>query len=246
MSPIELRSIPIRAVFVGLLTLTALGACDKQEAPKPPEKITHITVAPATVRDLPITESAVGAETAIGLALDYDPTRLSGGTFYVRLPFPEHVANRLKIGQTVTLSSFSDPAKTAPGSIREIRPALDSTTLSREVIVAVSGAWRGVGSVRGEVVLGIRKNALVVPEQAVVLRPAGGVVYVTAGDAVQERAVRQGLKRNGEIEIISGLSAGETVAVDGAAQLSDGAKVKVRDTPATPAAPTPGDGKKNP
>jgi len=229
MPPTALRDNSIRSLLVGALLLAALGACGKQETPKPPEKIANVTVAAVAIKDLDVTESAVGAETAIGLARDYDPTRLAGGTFYVRLPFPEHVANRLKIGQTVTLSSFSDPNQTVPGKIREIRPALDSTTLSREVIVAASGGWRPAGSIRGEVVLGVRKHALVVPEQAVVLRPAGGVVYVAEGETVKERVVQQGVQRGGEIEIVSGLNAGESIVVDGAAQLTDGAKIKVRD-----------------
>jgi multidrug efflux pump subunit AcrA (membrane-fusion protein) len=236
MSSKPLLNRPLRALLLGALLLTALTACGVKEAPKPPEKIVNATIAPVTVKDLPIVESSVGAETAIGLALDYDPTRLAGATFYVRLPFPEHVANRMRIGQTVTLSSFADPAKTASGTIREIRPALDNTTFSREVIVAASGGWRPAGSIRGEVVLGVRKHALVVPEQAVVLRPAGGVVYVAEGETVKERIVQQGVRRDGEIEIISGLNAGESVVVDGAAQLTDGAKIKVRDGLSAPAA----------
>lgn len=243
MPPIALPDTALRSLLAGALLLAALGACTKQEAPKPPDKIVNATVTAVAVKDLAVTESAVGAETAIGLALDYDTARAAGGTIYVRLPFPEHVANRLKIGQTVTLSSFSDPAMTVPGKIREIRPALDSTTLSREVIVAASGGWRPAGSIRGKVVLGVRKNALVVPEQAVVLRPAGAVVYVVEGETVKERVVRQGVQRGGEIEIVTGLSAGESVVVDGAAQLSDGAKIKVRDGLSTPAAATTGNGK---
>ena len=243
MSSKLLHDIPLRPLLLGALLLATLSACGTKEAPKPPEKFVNATVAPVTVKDLPVVESTVGAETAIGLALDYDPTRLSGATFYVRLPFPEHVANRLRIGQAVTLSSFADPTKSAPSTIREIRPALDSTTLSREVIVAVSGGWRPAGSIRGEVVLGVRKNALVVPEQAVVLRPAGSVVYVTEGDTVKERIVQQGVQRGGEIEIVSGVNAGETVVVDGASQLTDGAKIKVRDGLSAPAAPAAGNDK---
>ena len=68
-----------------------------------------------------------------------------------------------------------------------------------------------------------------VPEQAVVLRPAGSVVYVPEGDNVKERVVKQGIARDGEIEIIEGLKSGERVAVDGAGLLSDGAKIKRRE-----------------
>jgi membrane fusion protein, multidrug efflux system len=103
--------------------------------------------------------------------------------------------------------------------------------LSREVIVAVPSNrnWRPEGSVRGEVTLGVNRNALVVPEQALVLRPAGSVVYVIDGNVAKERPVKTGIARDGMIQITAGLAAGETVAVDGAALLSDGAKVNVQE-----------------
>ena len=212
------------------LSLLLLAGCGKQTAAPVPERVTTITTAPVKQRDLPVTESAVGAETAIVTALGYDPTRVSGAS-HIRMSFPQHVAAQLRIGQTVTLSNFATPDQKTRGEIREIRPALDSTTLSREVIVAARGGngWRPEGSVRGEVVLGVRKNALVVPEQAVVLRPAGSVIYVVAGTTVEERPIKTGVVRDGEIEIVSGANVNDVVAVDGAAMLSTGAKIKVRE-----------------
>lgn len=223
---------PIRSFpFLAGMLVVALTGCGKGEAPKAPEKLTPVTLTQVAQKDLRITESVVGALTGVGAALDYDPTQVSGGTLYVRLPFPEHVAVRLRIGQGVTLSGFSNGEHTVQGQIREIRPALNLTTLSREVVVAVTHAagWRPQGSIRGEVVLGVRRNALVVPEQAVVLRPAGSVVYVIENDIAMERAVKTGIVRDGVIEIIEGARLGETVVVDGAGLLSNGAKVKARD-----------------
>lgn len=220
-----------RAPVVWLLPLAlSLGACGNSAKPPAPERITTITTAVVKQRDLPVTESAVGAETAIVSALGYDPTRV-GGTSHIRLSFPQHVAAQLRIGQTVMLSNFATPDKKVRGEIREIRPALDSTTLSREVIVAARTGrdWRPEGSIRGEVVLGVRKNALVVPEQAVVLRPAGSVIYVVTAGVVEERPVKTGVVRDGEIEITSGANVNDVVAADGAALLSKGAKVKVRE-----------------
>jgi RND family efflux transporter MFP subunit len=208
----------------------ALGACGRKQEAKPPERIVTVTVARVTQKDLPIVESAVGAESAIGMALDYDPTRVRAGTVYVRLPFPEHVALRLALDQTVMLSSFAQPERRTSGRIREIRPALSATTLSRDVIVAVNDAqWRPVGSIRGEVTLGTRRGALVVPEHAIVLRPAGSVVYRLAGELAKEQPVRTGVARDGMIEILEGVRAGDTVVVDGAALLSNNAKIKVRE-----------------
>jgi membrane fusion protein, multidrug efflux system len=215
-----------------LLPLLALliAACAKEDV-KPPEQVVAVTTASVASRDLAIVESAVGAETAIGSAIGYDPTRVNSGTSYVRLPFPEHVAVELKVGQAVTVSNFTEPERNVRGKIREIRPALNATTLSREVIVAVPSNrnWRPEGSVRGEVTLGVNRNALVVPEQALVLRPAGSVVYVIDGNVAKERPVKTGIARDGMIQITAGLAAGETVAVDGAALLSDGAKVNVQE-----------------
>jgi hypothetical protein len=100
------------------------------------------------------------------------------------------------------------------------------------VVVAITNAagWRPQGSIRGEVTLGVRRNALVVPEQAVVLRPAGGVLYAIENDIARERAVKTGIVREGVIEIVEGGRLGETVAVDGAGLLSDGAKIMARDS----------------
>ena len=220
--------VPMDRLTWGLSLALLLAACGKQEAAAPPERVTTVTTAPVKQRDLPVTESAVGAETAIVSALGYDPTRVSGAS-HIRLSFPQHIAAQLRVGQTVLLSNFATPNQKVRSEIREIRPALDSTTLSREVIVAahVGRDWRPEGSVRGEVVLSVRKNALVVPEQAVVLRPAGSVIYVVTDSTVAERPIKTGVVRDGEIEIVAGAKPGEIVAVDGAALLSPGAKIKI-------------------
>lgn len=219
-------------LVLALAGLTLLVACNKKEAEKPAEKLTNITVAKVEKRDLPVIESAVGNATSLGVAQALDPTRTRRGSFTVRLPFPEHVARLLRPGQAVRLTSFSDAKKTATATIREIRPALDSSTQTLEVIAELPGGreWYSLGSVRGEVTVGVHRGALVVPEQAVVLRPAGTVVYVVAGEVATQRRVKTGIARDGVIEIAEGVQPDETVAVDGAALLSDNAKIKIRES----------------
>ena len=52
------------------------------------------------------------------------------------------------------------------------------------------------------------------------------VVYVVSEDKARQVIVRIGERKDGMAEILSGLSGPETVAVDGAAYLSDGAAVR--------------------
>lgn len=211
--------------------LAIASGCTKKDAEKPPEKVVNITTASVQKKDLPVTESAMGSTTSLSVAQALDPNKMSRSTLSIRLPFPEHVARQLRIGQSVRLTSFDDAAKTATAYVKEIRPSLNSSTQTMEIIAELrpGQAWYSVGSVRGEVIIGTHRDALVVPEQAVVLRPAGSVVYVPEADSVQERVVQTGLARDGEIEIVQGLKAGETVVVDGAGMLSQGAKVKRRE-----------------
>ncbi len=232
-----MNRLPLAVLLAGLAVLAT--GCGKKEADKPVEKVVNVTTAVATKKDLPIVESAVGSATAIGVAQALDPNSARRNAFSVRLPFPEHVARQLRIGQNVQLTSFDDATRAATARIREIRPSLNSSTQTMEVIAELPAGreWYSVGSVRGEVVVGVHRAATVVPEQAVVLRPAGAVVYVPQDNIVKERPVRLGAQRNGELEILTGLKAGETVVVDGAGILSDGAKIKARDSGAAVATP---------
>jgi hypothetical protein len=75
------------------------------------------------------------------------------------------------------------------------------------------------------VVINVRENALMVPEQAVVLRPAGKVAYVVQGQRVAQRVIETGLRQDGMQEVTRGLAVGEVIATDGAGFLSDGAAV---------------------
>ncbi len=150
----------------------------------------------------------------------------------IRLPFPETVAPRIRPGQTVYLASPSAPDTPFTGRVSEVRPVVGSTSRSFDAIVEVGnpGAWKPGASVTGRVVTGSHAHAVMVPEASVVLRPAGAVVYTVANGKAAQRIVQTGIKDQGQVEILDGLAAGETVAVDGAGFLSDRAAVKVQQT----------------
>jgi len=150
-----------------------------------------------------------------------------------RLPFPETMSGQVQRGMEARISVAGD-SKRLTGKITEIRPMAGATNRAFDAFVMLDnpGVWRPGATVTAAVVLDEHKDAVTVPEQSVILRPAGKVLYVVQGGRVQQRVVQVGITQNGRTEITSGLQADETVVVDGAGFLTDQATVTVATTQA--------------
>lgn len=73
-----------------------------------------------------------------------------------------------------------------------------------------------------------RREGLSVPQEAVLNRAAGTVVFVARPDGTAaERPVAVGLRDGGRAEILSGLAPGDPVVVQGQTQLYDGRKIVI-------------------
>jgi RND family efflux transporter MFP subunit len=168
---------------------------------------------------------AVGDYVKVG-----DPLFRLVGTTQLRahLPFPESAAPRLRQGQKARLSSPLVPGKVVEGEVSDIKPTVTETSRALDVIVRFTTedqTFLGGGTVNGQVVTLTKPDVVMVPEESVVLRPAGKVVYVVADGKAMQRPVETGYRKGGWIEISKGLAAGETVAVDGAGFLTNNAPV---------------------
>jgi RND family efflux transporter MFP subunit len=143
------------------------------------------------------------------------------------IPFPEKLVSKLKAGTPIRLKSPTSPNEIT-SEIAELKPKLMSDSRSIDVIADIENQldWQPGASVKGTIVFSTRQG-LAVPEQSVVLRPAGQVVYVVNEDKVEQRNVEMGINQNGVIEIISGLEQNEIVALDGAGYLTDQTKVSI-------------------
>ena len=81
-------------------------------------------------------------------------------------------------------------------------------------------------------------DATVVPAVAVQRGPQGAYLYVVGDDkTAKRRAVRIGHEDPAGSIVLAGLQSGEQVVVDGAARLTDGAKVSIAQPPGAPQAP---------
>jgi len=70
--------------------------------------------------------------------------------------------------------------------------------------------------------------SVIVPKAAVKSADGKSVVFVLNEDRVERRAIKLGLENGDQVEVLSGVRAGERVVVDGPATLKDGDKVKIQ------------------
>lgn len=153
---------------------------------------------------------------------------VSKQTLRAHLPFPENLGPQLKPGLLVRLKTPTSD-QTIETTINELKPQIAEGNRTIDVIADVTNAdgWQPGATVTGTVVLGERPATIMVPEQSLVLRPAGEVVYVLRDNIANQVVVKTGIRQNGLIEIQSGLSDNDIVIVDGAGFLTDKAVVEV-------------------
>lgn len=147
------------------------------------------------------------------------------------LPFPEQIAAKLKPGLKVRLTTPTTD-EVFNTVIRELKPMIAADSRTVDVIADVfdTTGWQPGASVTGTVILGEQETAMMVPEQSVILRPAGEVVYVVRNNKAYQAIVKTGLRKDGMIEITEGVKPNDIVVVDGAGFLTDDTPVKVNET----------------
>lgn len=132
-------------------------------------------------------------------------------------------------GQTLTVCLDALPEHEREGVVYAISPLVDAggrSILLRATVANGDGALRPGMFARIQLLFS-QDKALVVPEAA--LSPAGEGQYVyRVRDGIAKRVeVRIGERRNGKVEVLSGLSAGDAVVVAGLQRITDGAAVRV-------------------
>lgn len=71
------------------------------------------------------------------------------------------------------------------------------------------------------------RQAVVIPEEALVPSGANNFVFVVRDGKAERREVRIGARRPGDVEILSGLDEGEAVVTHGTMRLRDGQAVNI-------------------
>jgi RND family efflux transporter MFP subunit len=147
---------------------------------------------------------------------------------------------RVKPGQRAAITVDAIPGKVFPGKVRRILPRADRSKAT--VKVRVDFLARDEQAVLPEMGVRVRflpdnapagietgavPDRIVVPQAAVQSGPEGSFVWVVSDDVARKHTVDVGASSGEQIEITSGVNAGDQVVVNGAERLT-GETVVVR------------------
>jgi RND family efflux transporter MFP subunit len=147
-------------------------------------------------------------------------------------PVPAALLGQIRAGQRVTFEVNSYPGVKFEGRVGEINPAVDALARSAKVRIRVdnaSGKLKAGMFVEGEIQTGVAQQAVVVPAGAVYRSATPGqdsYVFVVDGGKAARRPVQLGRETDNQLEITSGLKAGDTLVAEQRIELADGVRVE--------------------
>ncbi len=175
----------------------------------------------------------------LGLRLVSDGTLVTPGTPITTLDdvslikldftFPESALSQLAVGQRVSARSDAWPDTVFEGTIATIDSRVDPATRAVMVRAEIPNSD---GKLRPGMLLDVgveraARETIAIPELALQQSGTNASVFrVEAGNKVKQVPVKIGARRRGEVEIVSGLKAGDRIVVDGTVKLRDGSAIQ--------------------
>lgn len=143
--------------------------------------------------------------------------------FSVETQADERLAGRIAVGMPVEVR-IGTVDRAVQGKVVEVSPSVDAVTHTFFVKVAMADPTLRTGLYAKVLFpLGLRKTLLVPTESVVVKGQLTGVYAVDDEGKISYRLVKTGKKIADQVEILSGLSAGERIVVKGVDKARDGA-----------------------
>lgn len=146
---------------------------------------------------------------------------------------PESYLAALETGQAVSAHSIAYPGEEFTGVVESIDTRIDPVTRTVTVrgrIANEEGRLRP-GMFMTVILEKNRREAMVVPEIALVPEADRKFVFVVRNDEAMQREVEIGTRMPGRVEITTGLEPGEEIVVEGTQSLRHGSQVRRVDAP---------------
>jgi HlyD family secretion protein len=142
----------------------------------------------------------------------------------------EDVVNKVKEGQEVDVVIGALDNKKMKGKISIVSPTSSQTGLF-QLKVTIDNPDKELKPgmfAEVEIKTGQKKNAVVLPKDAILIKKHGNIVYTVEKGKAVEKLVKLGISNGKNVEVVKGLKKGDKVVVQGQNLLKDGSKVKVK------------------
>jgi membrane fusion protein (multidrug efflux system) len=155
--------------------------------------------------------------------VDFDPMKID-------FKIPEKFIHDIGVGQTAEVKLDSIPDQIFQATVEAIDSRVDPQTHSIAVRATIpnadgklqTGLFGSVG-----VIIGVKNDALLVPESALGREGDIEFVWVVVNGKTGRKRILTGTKENGQAEITAGLRPGEIVVTSGQLKLGEGTAVKI-------------------
>jgi len=143
---------------------------------------------------------------------------------------PEIYLKQVQVGQTLQVSLDALPGRSYDGKVFAINPLVDAAgraIVIRAQVGNADTALRPGMFARVRLVTKDERDALVLPEQALVPQGEDQYVFRVVDGKAARTKVEVGQRRDGRVEIVKGVAAGETIVTAGQLKIRDGVPVAV-------------------
>lgn len=140
--------------------------------------------------------------------------------------------DRVMVGSEVDVTIDGLPGVAITGRVAQVLPAGDVASRNFTIKVAIP-AGRGVKPgmfARGQVVVGLAQDAVIVPSDTLVEESGQLMVYIVRDSVARRQAVAVGIRGVEVVEVKQGVNAGDLVVIHGHQGLTDGAQVSIDNT----------------
>jgi RND family efflux transporter MFP subunit len=165
---------------------------------------------------------AIPGDRPIVVVADLSEMKLEAGV-------SELEAGRLRTGMKAVVSVQAKPGETFAGQLAAIAPEVDERNRHFRIDVRVPNRGRALLSgmyASARIVEAAAADAVLVPKEAVATRDGKRIVQKVQGDTVTTTEITEGLSDGARVQIVKGLSAGDTVLADARKQIAPGTKVR--------------------
>ena len=151
--------------------------------------------------------------------------------FKLEIQVSELDIKKLGVGQKADLFVDACPDKIFSATIARIYPQIDTKTRNGIIELKLLNPCVNIHAgmfARAVFTTRVLKDIIAVPTSSVIERPNKKTCFVIEKNIAKEKEITTGLEEDNFTQIISGISKGEMVVVEGQSSLKTGAKVKIQ------------------